>query len=181
MSKTRYYYHSCLLLGCSFRLNSSTNKRMIECLSVNWPSGLRRQFKALVRKGVGSNPTLANSFFGLSPTPAFRLSCKVHAMLSPVMLGCCFSQTVAPTTEYCLLATCSTADDSTYFWCQPLSKSRCCTSRLFTAVRYYRLRLHWLNKTQHIDPSTIRINNVTVRIHRLIGRTDTWKAIWLAV
>ena len=29
---------------------------------VSWPSGLRRQFKALVRKGVGSNPTLAISF-----------------------------------------------------------------------------------------------------------------------
>ena len=28
-------------------------------LLVNWPSGLRRQFKALVWKGVGSNPTLA--------------------------------------------------------------------------------------------------------------------------
>ena len=25
---------------------------------VRWPSGLRRQLKALVRKGVGSNPTL---------------------------------------------------------------------------------------------------------------------------
>jgi hypothetical protein len=25
-----------------------------------WPSGLRRQFKALVRKGVGSNPTMVN-------------------------------------------------------------------------------------------------------------------------
>ena len=24
---------------------------------VGWPSGLRRQLKALVRKGVGSNPT----------------------------------------------------------------------------------------------------------------------------
>ncbi|RQM18380.1 hypothetical protein DD237_008267 [Peronospora effusa] len=52
---------------------------------VNWPSGLRRQFKALVRKGVGSNPTLANSFFGLSPTPAFRLSCEAHAVHSPVL------------------------------------------------------------------------------------------------
>jgi len=30
---------------------------------VNWPSGLRRQFKALVRKGVGSNPTLAIFIF----------------------------------------------------------------------------------------------------------------------
>ena len=30
---------------------------------VNWPSGLRRQFKALVRKGVCSNPTLANASF----------------------------------------------------------------------------------------------------------------------
>ena len=33
---------------------------------VNWPSGLRRQFKALVRKGVGSNPTLASCCFPLS-------------------------------------------------------------------------------------------------------------------
>ena len=29
---------------------------------VVWPSGLRRQFKALVREGVGSNPT-ATIFF----------------------------------------------------------------------------------------------------------------------
>ena len=29
---------------------------------VRWPSGLRRQLKALVRKGVGSNPTLIISF-----------------------------------------------------------------------------------------------------------------------
>ena len=35
-------------------------------LLVNWPSGLRRQFKALVRKGVGSNPTLASCCFPLS-------------------------------------------------------------------------------------------------------------------
>jgi hypothetical protein len=35
-------------------------------LVVNWPSGLRRQFKALVRKGVGSNPTLANFLLLLS-------------------------------------------------------------------------------------------------------------------
>ncbi|KAK1946964.1 hypothetical protein P3T76_000974 [Phytophthora citrophthora] len=43
------------LMGCGLRM------------VVNWPSGLRRQFKALVRKGVGSNPTLANFFFLLSP------------------------------------------------------------------------------------------------------------------
>ena len=30
--------------------------------SVAWPSGLRRWFKAPVRKGVGSNPTAANDF-----------------------------------------------------------------------------------------------------------------------
>ncbi|RMX62334.1 hypothetical protein DD238_008495 [Peronospora effusa] len=52
---------------------------------VNWPSGLRRQFKALVRKGVGSNPTLANSFFGLSPTPSLPLSCEAHAVHSLVL------------------------------------------------------------------------------------------------
>jgi hypothetical protein len=28
-----------------------------------WPSGLRRQIKALVRKGVGSNPTLVRKLF----------------------------------------------------------------------------------------------------------------------
>ena len=33
--------------------------REMKLTVVNWPSGLRRQFKALVRKGVGSNPTLA--------------------------------------------------------------------------------------------------------------------------
>ena len=27
-----------------------------------WPSGLRRQLKALVRKGVGSNPTAVKFF-----------------------------------------------------------------------------------------------------------------------
>ena len=27
---------------------------------IAWPSGLRRQLKALVRKGVGSNPTAVN-------------------------------------------------------------------------------------------------------------------------
>ena len=69
---------------------------------VNWPSGLRRQFKALVRKGVGSNPTLANSFFGLLPTPASPLSCEAHAVHSPVLFDCYFSQTVAPTTDYSL-------------------------------------------------------------------------------
>ena len=30
---------------------------------VRWPSGLRRRFKAPVRKGVGSNPTLIIYFF----------------------------------------------------------------------------------------------------------------------
>ena len=30
---------------------------------VSWPSGLRRQFKALVRKGAGSNP--AEAFFAI--------------------------------------------------------------------------------------------------------------------
>ncbi len=28
-----------------------------------WPSGLRRQLKALVRKGVGSNPTADTAFW----------------------------------------------------------------------------------------------------------------------
>ena len=31
-----------------------------------WPSGLRRQLKALVRKGVGSNPTAVTRFFHTS-------------------------------------------------------------------------------------------------------------------
>jgi hypothetical protein len=31
-------------------------------LKVRWPSGLRRQTKDLVRKGVGSNPTLITFF-----------------------------------------------------------------------------------------------------------------------
>jgi hypothetical protein len=30
----------------------------LHCSQVRWPSGLRRQTKDLVRKGVGSNPTL---------------------------------------------------------------------------------------------------------------------------
>ena len=30
---------------------------------VGWPSGLRRQLKALVRKGVGSNPTSIIFYF----------------------------------------------------------------------------------------------------------------------
>lgn len=34
---------------------------------VAWPSGLRRRFKAPVRKGVGSNPTAAKSTFPSSP------------------------------------------------------------------------------------------------------------------
>ena len=33
---------------------------------VRWPSGLRRQTKDLVRKGVGSNPTLINKERALS-------------------------------------------------------------------------------------------------------------------
>ena len=37
-----------------------------------WPSGLRRQFKALVRKGVGSNPTAVIFFFLATPEPAER-------------------------------------------------------------------------------------------------------------
>ena len=32
---------------------------------VAWPSGLRRRFKAPVRKGVGSNPTAARRLFFL--------------------------------------------------------------------------------------------------------------------
>ena len=52
---------------------------------VNWPSGLRRQFKALVRKGVGSNPTLANFllFAPLQPPShapaAFPPPCHAYA------------------------------------------------------------------------------------------------------
>lgn len=38
---------------------------------VAWPSGLRRRFKAPVRKGVGSNPTAAKSTF-LSSPPTWR-------------------------------------------------------------------------------------------------------------
>ena len=38
---------------------------------VTWPSGLRRQLKALVRKGVGSNPT------------AVKLFCRGPILLSP--------------------------------------------------------------------------------------------------
>ena len=34
-----------------------------ETVTVKWPSGLRRQIKALVRKGVGSNPTFIKSLF----------------------------------------------------------------------------------------------------------------------
>ena len=34
------------------------NVRQGTATKVRWPSGLRRQLKALVRKGVGSNPTL---------------------------------------------------------------------------------------------------------------------------
>ena len=34
---------------------------------VRWPSGLRRQLKALVRKGVGSNPTLIILFCPARP------------------------------------------------------------------------------------------------------------------
>ena len=34
---------------------------------VTWPSGLRRQLKALVRKGVGSNPTVIILFAFFSP------------------------------------------------------------------------------------------------------------------
>ena len=33
-----------------------------KCRAAAWPSGLRRQLQALVRKGVGSNPTAVNSF-----------------------------------------------------------------------------------------------------------------------
>ena len=69
---------------------------------VNWPSGLRRQFKALVRKGVGSNPTLANSFFAYRLHQHFSHSCEALAVLSLELTDCCFRKTVAPTTSYSL-------------------------------------------------------------------------------
>jgi hypothetical protein len=40
---------------------------MSDDIVITWPSGLRRQFKALVRKGVGSNPTVVIPF-ALAPT-----------------------------------------------------------------------------------------------------------------
>ena len=49
---------------------------------VRWPSGLRRQTKAcnmrvhLVRKGVGSNPTLIKAF------------CGYHSEMQPSLAGC---------------------------------------------------------------------------------------------
>ncbi|CAH0480802.1 unnamed protein product [Peronospora belbahrii] len=53
------------------------------CVVVNWPSGLRRQFKALVRKGVGSNPTLANSFFHLSIARSYPLMRENKPLVVP--------------------------------------------------------------------------------------------------
>ena len=40
--------------GCAFCILSSVS---VPDQKTVWPSGLRRQLKALVRKGVGSNPT----------------------------------------------------------------------------------------------------------------------------
>ena len=40
---------------------------------VRWPSGLRRQLKALVRKGVGSNPTLIIFLAHYNPRSEFEL------------------------------------------------------------------------------------------------------------
>ncbi len=59
----------CLREGCGLRK------------VVNWPSGLRRQFKALVRKGVGSNPTLANFFFLL---PLACLFWRLYSLRRPL-------------------------------------------------------------------------------------------------
>ena len=40
---------------------------------VTWPSGLRRQFKALVLRGVGSNPTVASFLLHKIFSPLFTL------------------------------------------------------------------------------------------------------------
>ena len=39
--------------------------RIGESIAVTWPSGLRRQLKALVREGVGSNPTAISQDFAV--------------------------------------------------------------------------------------------------------------------
>ena len=55
------------VLKCNVTTYGESSKRQLNLgdtrtkeprLKVRWPSGLRRQLKALVRKGVGSNPTL---------------------------------------------------------------------------------------------------------------------------
>ena len=40
-----------------------------KCIKVSWPSGLRRQFKALVLRGAGSNP--AEAYFYNARNTAF--------------------------------------------------------------------------------------------------------------
>ena len=54
---------------------------------VRWPSGLRRQTKDLVRKGVGSNPTLIISiFFTFAYTVHATHVCAVACRIGEVMM-----------------------------------------------------------------------------------------------
>ena len=48
---------------CHNRCDSAKNAIDKFNQEIAWPSGLRRQLKALVRKGVGSNPTAVILYF----------------------------------------------------------------------------------------------------------------------
>ena len=55
-----------------------------------WPSGLRRQLKALVRKGVGSNPTAVIyciMFFFVFAGATFRVFLRKHNQGHPAVIA----------------------------------------------------------------------------------------------
>ena len=57
-------------------------------VKVIWPSGLRRQFKALVREGVGSNPTVTIFSFEYNNNPYFFfLSAKTSMVLKSALFN----------------------------------------------------------------------------------------------
>ena len=63
--------------GDSFSLENGWKLMKFLCVT-GWPSGLRRQIKALFRKGVGSNPTLVTFLRGLGNDHGARRCIPEH-------------------------------------------------------------------------------------------------------
>ena len=71
MSRVRPWTESNIFAATSAPLMNIDNQSVY---MVRWPSGLRRQTKDLVRKGVGSNPTLITTFFIVSPRSEYPVA-----------------------------------------------------------------------------------------------------------